>query len=160
MDRSDPRKAIGFPTCRFGRPTCSTCGGYPDTLVSGTSRVSQVLVVSLNICHALKRTPAEPRNTHHCAFSVWASGSTKPSPSAFGWLSPSGLITGLHQASGSAVFLVAYVVPCARFNEVVQQLMQYFVSLFPGSLELLTSLLQRQGFLSFDGSPLTNLSYF
>jgi hypothetical protein len=56
--------------------------------------------------------------------------------------------------SGSAVFPVAYVVPCVRFNDVVRSLMSE-VRVWPGchSLKLLTSLLQRQGFLYSTVTP-------
>ena len=50
---------------------------------SGTFRVSQVLDASLDTCHALRWTPADPRNAHQNAFSVLASGPLTPSPSAF-----------------------------------------------------------------------------
>ena len=51
-------------------------------------RASQVLNASLDTCHALKRTPADPRRTHQCVLSVLASGPLTPSPSAFERLAP------------------------------------------------------------------------
>jgi len=55
-------------------------------------------------------TPADPRSAHQNTPSVLASGPLTPSPSALSSL------TGLFQASGSAVSLAVYVVPCVRFN--------------------------------------------
>jgi len=51
-------------------------------------RVSQVLDASLDTCHALRRTPADPRRTHQYVLSVLASGPLTPSPSAFERLAP------------------------------------------------------------------------
>jgi hypothetical protein len=93
---------------------------------------------------------------------VLASGPLKPSPSAFEWRSPPTQFSGLYQASGSAVFPVAYVVPCVRFNDVVRSLMSDVcvpgVFALPGSLKLLASLLQRRGFLSATVTPLPVLA--
>jgi hypothetical protein len=66
-------------------------------------------------------TPADPRKAHQCAFSVLASGPLKSSPSALGRFSPSRQITGLYQASGNTVSLVACVVPCVCFNCLVRR---------------------------------------
>src|ERR1041385_5151934 len=59
-------------------------------------------------------TPADPRQPHLYGCSVWASGSSTPSPSALLDL------TRLYQASESAVSLTAYVMPCVRFNRFVR----------------------------------------
>jgi len=55
-------------------------------------------------------TPTDPPDPHHSGSIVLASGTLKPSPSALFAL------TGLYQASGSAVSLTVCVVPCVRFN--------------------------------------------
>ena len=68
-------------------------------------------------------------------------------------------ITGLYQASGSAVFPVVYVFHCVRFNEVVQLLLPVFcvpVSRLIGVADI-PSLMPR--FSLFDGIPQTCLSY-
>ncbi len=59
-------------------------------------------------------TPADPPRTHPIVLFVLASGPLRPSPSALA-------ISGLYQASGNAVFLVAYVIPCVRFNCLVRR---------------------------------------
>src|SRR3989337_1191062 len=87
---------------------------------AGTLRVSQVPGISLPTCHALSWTPADPRRPHHCGLSVLASGPLTPSPSAFKRFTPPTQFTGLYQASGSTVSLVAHVVPCVRFNCLVR----------------------------------------
>jgi len=51
-------------------------------LLPGIHGVSQVLDASLHAYHALKWTPADPREARQNASSVWASGALKPSPSA------------------------------------------------------------------------------
>ena len=81
---------------------------------TGAVRVSQVPDASLHAYHALKWTPADPREAHQTAPSVLASGALTPSPSAFSFL------TGLYQALGSAVSPAVYVVPCVRFTCVVR----------------------------------------
>ena len=85
-------------------------------LVRGVERVSQVPDASLHACHALRWTPADPREPHPGGPSAWASGSLTPSPSALSRL------TGLSQAWGIAVSLAADVIPCVRFT--------YFVRLY------------------------------
>src|SRR2546425_3007852 len=80
------------------------------SLPVGTRRVSQVPGASLHAYHALRWTPAVPRKPHQSGFSVSASGSLKPSPTALCSL------TGLYQALGRAVSLAVYVFPCVRFN--------------------------------------------
>jgi len=90
---------------------------------TGTIRVSQVLVRFSPHMPRSSWTPTDPRKAHQCAFSVLASGPLKSSPSAFGRFSSPTQITGLYQASGNTVSLVACVVPCVRFNEVVRSLM-------------------------------------
>ena len=67
-------------------------------------------------------TPADPQKAHQGAFFVLASGPLKPSPSALGSLHYRRNLRGCFKTSGSAVFLVAYVVPCVRFNDVVREL--------------------------------------
>ena len=84
------------------------------TATSGCIRVSQVLAASLHAYHALRWTPADPREPDHGGSSAWASSALKLSPSALVSL------TGLYQASGSAVSLTVYVIPCVRFNRVVR----------------------------------------
>jgi hypothetical protein len=122
-------------------------------------RVSQVLDASLDTCHALRWTPADLRRTHQSVLSVLASGPLTPSPSALGRFSPSRQITGLYQASGSAVFPVAYVVPCVRFHDVVRMLIpDVCAPAFAGSLGSLVSLPQRRGFLALTVTPQTDLS--
>jgi hypothetical protein len=59
-------------------------------------------------------TPADLPRTHQIVLFVLASGPLRPSPSALA-------ISGLYQASGSTVFLVAYVIPCVRFNCLVRR---------------------------------------
>ncbi len=73
-----------------------------------------MLGASLHAYHALRWTPTDPRRSYQSDLSVLASGAFKPSPSA---LLP---LTGLSQASGSAVSLTVYVVPCVRFTRVVR----------------------------------------
>jgi hypothetical protein len=89
----------------------------------GTFGSPKFLCVSLDTCHAL----CGPRQTFgkltFDAFSVLASGPLTPSPSAFGGFHHQRNLRGYVKSSGSAVFLVAYIVPCVRFNEVVQSLM-------------------------------------
>ena len=51
-------------------------------LCPGIHEVSQVPDASLYAYHALRWTPADPREAHQHASSVWASGALKPSPSA------------------------------------------------------------------------------
>ena len=55
--------AVCRATCRFG-----------SRLSSGTRRVSQVPDASLHACHALRWTPADPREPHQFGPSVLASG--------------------------------------------------------------------------------------
>jgi len=115
------------------------------------SRVSQVLDLSLRTFHALC-DPRDPRNAHQNAFSVLASRPLKPSPSA---LMP---ITGLYQASGSAVSLVAYAVPCVRFSFVVRRLIPEVRASSSGSSGSLVSLPRSRGFPYTAVTPLTDLS--
>src|SRR5262245_6241364 len=84
------------------------------SLPAGTARVSQVPDASRHASRALRWTPADPRDAHQTASSVWASGALTPSPSAFS------LLTGLYQAWGSAVSPTGYVVPCVCFNCLVR----------------------------------------
>jgi hypothetical protein len=88
--------------------------GLPVARTPGTVRASHVLDASLHAYHALQWTPTDPRRSHQIDLSVLASGALQPSPSA---LLP---LTGLYQASGSAVSLTVYVVPCVRFTRVVR----------------------------------------
>jgi hypothetical protein len=85
----------------------------------GALRVSQVLGVSLDTCHALKWTRQtfehSPQRALHVGF--WA---VKTIAICFAMPRIATLISGLYQASGSAVFPVAYVVPCVRFNRIVR----------------------------------------
>ena len=97
-------------------------------------------------------TPADPRNAHQNAFSVLASRPLKPSPSA---LMP---ITGLYQASGSEVSLVAYTVPCVRFSFVVRRLIPEVCASSSGSSGSLVSLPRSRGFPYTAVTPLTDLS--
>jgi len=80
---------------------------------TGTLRASQVLVRFSPGMPRSSRTPADPQRTHLVVLSVLASGPLRPSPSALA-------ITGLYQASGSAVFPVAYLIPCVCFKCVVR----------------------------------------
>ena len=52
------------------------------TATTGGIRVSQVLAASLHAYHALRWTPADPREPGHGDSSVWASSALKLSPSA------------------------------------------------------------------------------
>ena len=56
--------------------------GWAYLAKPGMTRVSQVPDASLHAYHALEWTPADPREAHQNASSVWASGALKPSPSA------------------------------------------------------------------------------
>ncbi len=86
-------------------------------------RASQVLVRFSRHMPRSLWTPADPRKAHQCAFSVLTSGPLKPSSSALGGLHHRRNLRGYIKTSGSADFLVAYVVPCVRFNDVVRSLM-------------------------------------
>ena len=83
-------------------------------------RVSQVLDVSLDTCHALRWTPADPRRTHQSRSLCVGFWAVNTIAICFRTVCTVTQFTGLYQASGSAVFLVAYVVPCVRFNCVVR----------------------------------------
>jgi len=107
-------KVIGFPTRYFGLPT---------HLAAGTIRVSQVLVRFSRHMPRSLWTPADPRKAHQSTFFVLTSGPLKPSSSALGGLHHRRNLRGYIKTSGSTVFLVAYVVPCVRFNDVVRSLM-------------------------------------
>ncbi len=106
MSCSDSRLLFGSPS--FGRLRLPAR--------AGTSRVSQVLWCFSSHMPRSFPTPADPRQPHPDGCSVSASGSLTPSPSALSSL------TRLYQASGSAVSLTAYVIPCVRFNRFVRLL--------------------------------------
>ena len=84
------------------------------SLHAGTDRGSQVPDASRHASHALRWTPADPRDAHQTASSVLASGALTPSPSAFSF------VTGLYQAWGSAGSPAGSVVPGVRFTCVVR----------------------------------------
>src|SRR5215813_520030 len=110
-----PRFRVRPTVCR-GFPQCVAHYPYPVPECPGKlepNRVSQVPDASLHTSHALRWTPADPRDAHHCASSVLASGALTPSPSAFSFL------TGLYQVLGSAVSPAGCVVPWVRFTCVV-----------------------------------------
>jgi hypothetical protein len=69
---------------------------------------------SLHAYHALRWTPADPREPHPGGSSVLASEALNSSPSALCSL------TRLYQASGGAVLPTVYVIPCVRFNRLVR----------------------------------------
>jgi hypothetical protein len=111
----------GFPILRVLRVDLTPSPPSDDLrlvgspyLVGGAERISQVPDASLHACHALRWTPADPREPHQGGSSAWASGSLTPSPSALSRL------TGLYQAWGIAVSLAADVIPCVRFNYFVR----------------------------------------
>ena len=111
----------GFPILRVLRVDLTPSPPSDDLrlvgspyLVGGAERISQVPDASLHACHALRWTPADPREPHQGGSSAWASGSLIPSPSALSRL------TGLYQAWGIAVSLAADVIPCVRFNYFVR----------------------------------------
>jgi hypothetical protein len=85
----------------------------------GALRVSQVLGVSLDTCHALRgpRQTFEHSPCRTLRMGFWA---VKTIAICFAMPGIATLISGLYQASGSAVFPVAYVVPCVRFNCIVR----------------------------------------
>ncbi len=103
---------LPYLTFRSASPTCD-----------GNFRVSQVLVRFSRHMPRSLWTPADLRKTHQFAFFVLASGPLKPSPSALGGFHHRRNFRGYLKSSGSADFLVAYVVPCVRFNDVVRPLM-------------------------------------
>ena len=88
---------------------------------AGTPRVSPVPGASLHASHALRWTPADPRDAHPSASSVLAAGALTPSPSAFTYF------TRLSQALGSAASPAGSVVPCVRFTCVVRLLHRCFL---------------------------------
>ena len=109
----------GSPVSEYYRLIRPPRGHWPSYLVfriglpvSGTSRVSQVLVRFSRHMPRSLWTPADPRKAHQSAFSVLASGPLIPSPSTLGGLLHRRDLRGCIKTSGSAVFLVAYVVPC------------------------------------------------
>jgi len=106
MSWSDSQPVLGSPT--FGRLHLPAR--------AGTNWVSQVLWCFSSHMPRSYPTPADPRQPHLCGCSVLASGTLRPSPSALK------LLTRLYQASGSAVFLTACVMPCVRFNRFVRWL--------------------------------------
>ena len=106
MSWSDSQMVFGLPS--FGRLRLPAR--------AGTIWASQVLGVSLHTCHALSRPRQTLSNLTFGSCFVLASGTLTPSPSALLFL------TGLYQASGSAVSLAACVIPCVRFNRFVRPL--------------------------------------
>jgi len=91
---------------------------YTPSDVSGADGASQVPDVSLYACHAL-RTPADPLESHPIDSFVLASATLTASPSA---LYCSECNEAVPDIQGSANSLVAYMVPCVRFTDLVRQL--------------------------------------
>ncbi len=60
--------------CVGSLAVCPAICRFRSRLSSGTRRVSQVPDASLHTCHALRWTPADPREPHHNGSSVLASG--------------------------------------------------------------------------------------
>jgi hypothetical protein len=107
---------LPYLTFRYGLPVSLSGGQLPNTLQeSGTHRVSQVLDVSLQACHALNLDPDRP--SENSPLRSLCVGFRAAKPVAVCFLCT---ITGLYQASESAIFLVAYLVPCVRFKYVVR----------------------------------------
>lgn len=75
----------------------------------------QVLGASLNTCYVLKWTPTDLRSLTlpHSPCGFWA---VKTIAICSAMSGIAALISELYQASGSAIFLVANVVPCVCFN--------------------------------------------
>ena len=114
--RTDPTPEglrLSYLVFRFGLPASRVVDIFPMHTQTGTLRASQVLVRFSPGMPRSSRTPADPQRTHLVVLSVLASGPLRPSPSALA-------ITGLYQASGSAVFPVAYLIPCVCFKCVVR----------------------------------------
>jgi len=105
---------LGFPL-RGSLSVSLASASLARSSTSGIARVSQVLDASLHAYHALRGPRQTLQDLTPTGPFVWASGSLTPSPSALSAL------TGLYQASGTAV----YVIPCVRFN--------CFVRAFPPS---------------------------
>ena len=83
-------------------------------LAPGIHEVSHVPDASLHAYHALKWTPADPREAHQKRFLCVGFWSVKAIAICIIAL------TGLYQALGSAVSPAVYVVPCVRFACVVR----------------------------------------
>ena len=97
--------------------------GLPAREAAGTVRVSQVLVRFSRHMPRSLWTPADLRKAHLYRFLCVGFWTVNTIAICSRWLSPPTQFTGLYQASGNTVSLVAYVVPCVRFNDVVRSLM-------------------------------------
>ena len=84
---------------------------------AGTDEVSQVPDASFHTCHALK-TPADPPESHPIDSFVLASATLTASPSALYYSECNEAVPDIQ---GSANSLVAYMVPCVRFVDLVRQ---------------------------------------
>ena len=124
-----PRLGSGIPLFR-GFPVCGSLSVSPASASPtspnnpGITRASQVLDASLHAYHALCGPRQTLRNLASCGPFVLASSALKLSPSALS------AISGLYQASGSAVSPTVYVIPCVRFN--------CFVRVYPPSYTVAT----------------------
>jgi hypothetical protein len=90
---------------------------YTTSTVPGADGASQVPDVSLHTCHALM-TPTDPPESHPIDSFVLASATLTTWPSA---LYCFGCNEALPDIQGSANSLVAYMVPCVRFTDLVRQ---------------------------------------
>jgi len=100
---------LGFPV-RGSLSVSLASASLARSSTSGIARVSQVLDASLHAYHALRGPRQTLQDLTPTGPFVWASGPLTPSPSALSAL------TGLYQASGTAVSPAVYVMPCVRFN--------------------------------------------